>query len=82
MLYKKVCNYQARRRHATQQQAKHDAKWRPILSLFSLKNRAGEIPMPYDDLTLLKYFKVQISRSYNFISLRIRHKTLENQTLL
>ena len=28
MLYKKVYNYQA-----NQQQAKHDAKWRPILSL-------------------------------------------------
>ena len=29
MLYKKVCNYC----QANQQQAKHDAKWPPILSL-------------------------------------------------
>ena len=33
MLYRKVCNYRARLRQANQQQAKHDAKWRPILSL-------------------------------------------------
>ena len=31
--YKKVCNFRARRRQANQQQAKQDAKWRPILSL-------------------------------------------------
>ena len=33
MLYKKVRNYRALRRQANQQQAKHDANLRPILSL-------------------------------------------------
>ena len=53
MFYKKVCNYRARRRQGRQSQAKHDAEWRPILSLhprlFSLENRAGEIPMLYNN---------------------------------
>ena len=35
MLYKKFCNYRARRRSANQQQAKYGAKWRPIRSLLA-----------------------------------------------